>query len=132
MVARRAVALLLLAFCYSFVYMASASVPENALPDSPGDAPPPATITGAVAIVKRFQKRPVTAAPASTSDSHGQSMAEDPLHSTLNSFTSGTDNPIVAETLSVTPDQTLTEPSSEWPSPVQGPDSPEPICIEIC
>ena len=52
MVARRAVALLLLAFCYSFVYMASASVPENALPDSPGDAPPPATITG----VQRVQR----------------------------------------------------------------------------
>ena len=129
MVARRAVALLLLAFCYSFVYMASASVPENALPDSSGDAPPPATITGAVAIVKRFQKRPVTAAPASISDSPGQVMTEDPLHSTLNSFTSGTDNPVVAATLSVTPEPTLAEPASDWPSPVQGLDSPEPIAL---
>ena len=129
MVARRAVALLLLAFCCSLFGMASASVPENALPDSGGDAPLPATISGAVAIVKRFQKKQLPSTPASTSDSPGQGLAEDPLHCTLDTFTSGTENPVVAATSVVRHDQILTEPSSEWPSPVHGPDSPEPIAL---
>ena len=130
MVARQAVAPFLLAFCYSLVGMASASVPENALPESSGDAPLPVTIPGAVAIVKRFQKKPLPATPASTSDSPGQGLAEDPLHCTLNSFTSGTENPVVAANSVVMQDQILTDPSSEWPSPVQGPDSPEPTALD--
>ena len=129
MVSRRAFAYLLLAFCCCLVGMISASVPENALPDSSGDAPLPATIPGAVAIVKRFQKKQLPATPASTSDSPGQGLTEDPLHCTLNSFTSGTENPVVAATSVVMHDPILTEPSSEWPSPVQGPDSPEPIAL---
>ena len=127
MVARRAVAFLLSALCYSLFRMASASVPVNALPDSSGDAPLPATIPGAVAIVKRFQKKPLPAAIASTSDSPGQGSAEDPLHCTLNTFTSGTENPLVAATSAVLHDEMLAEPSSERPTPTRG----KKVCTQL-
>ena len=85
---------------------------------------------GAVAIVKRFQKKPLPTAITSTSDSPGQGSAEDPLHCTLDTFTSGSDNPLVAATSEAVHDPTVAEPSSEWPSPLPGPDSPEPTPLE--
>ena len=100
------------------------SMPENTLPDPSGDP-------GAVAMVKRFQKKQLPPAIASISDSPGQGLAEDPLHCILDTFASGSDNPLVgAATSEDVPDPTATEPSSEWPSPLPGPASPEPTPLE--
>ena len=127
MVSRCAVAFLLSAFCYSLFRMASASVPENALPDPSGDASLHVTIPGAVAIVKRFQKNPLPTIPSQ--ESPGQFSAEDPIHCALDAFASGTDNPLVADTSAVFHAPESMEPSPECPSALPGTDSPEPTSL---
>ena len=127
MVSRRASAVFFSAFCGSLFGMVSSSVPENTLPGPSGDVSSPMTIPGAVAIVKRFQKKPL---PTITQESPGQGSAEDPLHCALENFASGTDNPMAAATSDILHSPELLEPSSEWPSPLPGPASTEPTDMD--
>ena len=103
--------------------MASASVPENTLPEPSGDASLHMTIPGAVAVVKRFQKKPLPTLPSQ--ESLGQGSAEDPIHCALDTFTSGTENPVVADTSVIFHAPEGMEHSSECLSALPGPDSPE-------
>ena len=123
MVSRLAVATLLFAFYCGFLCMASASAPENTLPDSSGDATSHMTTSGAVAVVKRFQKKTLPTPPLQESPS--QVSAQDPIHCALDTFTSGTENPVVADTSVNFPAPEGMSHSSECLSALPGSDSPE-------